>query len=403
MRSRHNSVTLYSLLFLCLISWLLTFSGPAQDKQATGSGPVPITLNGESTGDVSDTTPLMTKLRRLFKERETNGVFRPKSNEIEKAVFLDAARDTSIIDFARIFAAANAAGATPIQIPVEKPPRVDIKPNPLMLLAFAGKPEEAAPFPHQDGIEISFIGELEQGGSIGSGRVLIDVDKNGNYSIGGKPVSSRNLLSRLRPLKPADRTIFVDARNTADIGPLKDVASAAANAGCKKLYFITRNIASSHGDLSFSISPAWYKTDGPNESNELVTNLNGPDDAVISFVTAYLTDDFLQKASRPGSAMSRGSASLTAKDLSDELDLDYADALKRKNGTASRLEIDGVPGVLIQYDTVTSENGSVTWHGYRMKGGKLQLIRIEAYCSKTEYAHRKAEFAAVLHSVKIQS
>jgi len=115
MRSRHNSVTLYSLLFLCLISWLLTLSGPAQDKQATGSGPVPITLNGESTGDVSDTTPLMTKLRRLFKERETNGVFRPKSNEIEKAVFLDAARDTSIIDFARIFAAANAAGATPIR------------------------------------------------------------------------------------------------------------------------------------------------------------------------------------------------------------------------------------------------------------------------------------------------
>lgn len=402
MRSRYNLITLYSLLFLCLIA-LLTLPVLAQNKRATASSPVPISLNGDTVGDISDTTRLVTKLREVFKKREINGVFRPKSNEIEKAVFLDARRGVSIIDFGRIFAAANAAGATPIQMPIVKTSRVDFNPNPLALVVFAGTANDADRFAPQDGIDISFIGELEQGGSVGTGRVLIDVDKDGNYSIGGKAVPASMLAARLRPLKPADRTIFADVTKAADLAPLKYLATAAANAGCEKVYFITQNTAFTKADLSFSLSPAWYKTNPRDAGSDQIVSFSGPDDAHIEFDTTYLTDDFLRKASVPGSPMSGGSASsLTNDDLSNEIDFELATHFRSTDTSFSRVVIGGVPGLLSQDITVESESGSISWQGYRMKDGKLQLIRIHAYCSNTEYAHRQSEFTAILHSVKFK-
>src|SRR5687768_7240454 len=47
-----------------------------------------VTLNNEPYGDVADTERLKNKLLEVFKERETQGVFREGTNEIEKTIFL---------------------------------------------------------------------------------------------------------------------------------------------------------------------------------------------------------------------------------------------------------------------------------------------------------------------------
>src|SRR6476659_3771941 len=52
-----------------------------------------VTLNNEPFGDVNDTTKLTNKLREIFKDRETNNVFREgSSSDIEKTVFIKSPR-----------------------------------------------------------------------------------------------------------------------------------------------------------------------------------------------------------------------------------------------------------------------------------------------------------------------
>lgn len=63
-----------------------------------------VTLSNEPFGSVQDLSGIQLKLKNVFKERETNGVFRENTNEIEKTVFVrapESARFADVISFAK--------------------------------------------------------------------------------------------------------------------------------------------------------------------------------------------------------------------------------------------------------------------------------------------------------------
>lgn len=78
-----------------------------------------ITLNNEPFGDVTDTDKLGNKLREIFKERETNGVFRENTNEVEKTIFIKSPKSVRYGDVIKVIDAAKAAGASPIGLQVD--------------------------------------------------------------------------------------------------------------------------------------------------------------------------------------------------------------------------------------------------------------------------------------------
>src|SRR5687767_2062876 len=86
---------------------------------AINKGDMKLTLNNEPFGDVSDATPLSDKLKQLFKERETNGVFREGTNEVEKTIFIKSPRSVKYGDVVKVIDAAKAAGASPIGLQID--------------------------------------------------------------------------------------------------------------------------------------------------------------------------------------------------------------------------------------------------------------------------------------------
>ena len=78
-----------------------------------------ITLNNDPYGDVSDTDKLSNKLREIFKERESNGVFRENTNEVEKTIFIKSPKSVRYGDVIKVIDAAKAAGASPIGLQID--------------------------------------------------------------------------------------------------------------------------------------------------------------------------------------------------------------------------------------------------------------------------------------------
>jgi biopolymer transport protein ExbD len=78
-----------------------------------------VTLNKEDQGNVNDTAALESKLTSIFKERETNGVFRANTNEVEKTIFIKAPRGIKYGDVVKVIDAVKVAGAEPIGLQVD--------------------------------------------------------------------------------------------------------------------------------------------------------------------------------------------------------------------------------------------------------------------------------------------
>jgi biopolymer transport protein ExbD len=78
-----------------------------------------IRLNQDDIGDISDTAPLTGKLQEVFKYRETNGILRENSNEVEKTVFVKAPKSVKYGDVVKAIDAAKLAGAQPIGLQID--------------------------------------------------------------------------------------------------------------------------------------------------------------------------------------------------------------------------------------------------------------------------------------------
>jgi biopolymer transport protein ExbD len=76
-------------------------------------------LNQDDIGDVSDTAPLTAKLEEVFKDRESRGVLREGTNEVEKTVFIKAPKSVKYGDVVKVIDAAKLAGAQPIGLQID--------------------------------------------------------------------------------------------------------------------------------------------------------------------------------------------------------------------------------------------------------------------------------------------
>ena len=78
-----------------------------------------ITLNNEPFGDVTDTEKLSNRLREIFKERETNGVLREGTNEVEKTLFIKSPKTVRYGDVVKVIDAVKSVGASPIGLQID--------------------------------------------------------------------------------------------------------------------------------------------------------------------------------------------------------------------------------------------------------------------------------------------
>ncbi len=78
-----------------------------------------VTLNNEAMGDVSDASALTNKLTAVFKERETAGVFREGTNQVEKTLLIKSPRSVRYGDVVKVIDAAKQAGAEPIGLQID--------------------------------------------------------------------------------------------------------------------------------------------------------------------------------------------------------------------------------------------------------------------------------------------
>jgi biopolymer transport protein ExbD len=78
-----------------------------------------VSLNNESAGSVDDPAALTAKLSDIFKQRETNGVFRENTNEVEKTIFIKSPKLAKYGDVVKVIDAAKQAGASPIGLQID--------------------------------------------------------------------------------------------------------------------------------------------------------------------------------------------------------------------------------------------------------------------------------------------
>ncbi len=78
-----------------------------------------VTLNNAAAGDVSDASALTTQLQQIFQQRESNGVFREGTNEVEKTIFIKSPKSIRYGDVVKVIDAAKQAGAQPIGLQVD--------------------------------------------------------------------------------------------------------------------------------------------------------------------------------------------------------------------------------------------------------------------------------------------
>jgi biopolymer transport protein ExbD len=76
-------------------------------------------LNQDDIGDVSDTTPLTARLEEVFKDRESRGVLREGTNEVEKTIFIKAPKSVKYGDVVKVIDAVKLAGAQPIGLQID--------------------------------------------------------------------------------------------------------------------------------------------------------------------------------------------------------------------------------------------------------------------------------------------
>ena len=79
-----------------------------------------VTLNNEDAGDTEDASLLTNKLTQIFKDRETNGVFRADSNETEKTVFIKAPKAINYGSVVKVIDAVKQAGAEPVGLQIDE-------------------------------------------------------------------------------------------------------------------------------------------------------------------------------------------------------------------------------------------------------------------------------------------
>lgn len=78
-----------------------------------------IMLNQEAAGTIDDPSALTNRLKEIFRQRTTEGVFRENSNQIEKTVFIKSPTSVKYGDVVKVIDAAKEGEAEPIGLQVD--------------------------------------------------------------------------------------------------------------------------------------------------------------------------------------------------------------------------------------------------------------------------------------------
>ncbi len=78
-----------------------------------------IMLNQEAVGTIDDPSALTNRLKEIFRQRTTEGVFRDNSNQIEKTVFIKSPTSVKYGDVVKVIDAAKEGDAEPIGLQVD--------------------------------------------------------------------------------------------------------------------------------------------------------------------------------------------------------------------------------------------------------------------------------------------
>ncbi len=406
----------YVLILTILLINLFGCQANSQDKSPTNktnqtnqknvapakSVPLKLKLNREEAGTTENASALSDKLRKIFKDREKIGAFRPETNEVEKSVYLAADRSAPAEEIAKLFGVLKNSGASPIFIPITVKVK-NAKPDPLFLVVYAGageytppvnkvkefdvnavSPEKEETFDVMKGFEISFIGESP-------GSIPVTVSRDGSYTMDGKQISANDLKTaienRLNSKGKDEKTIFVQAEN---YGNMEDIAKIADSAGAAKVYFVTKNAASNNAgsnntavkenDVTFSLPPAFVKDkDYEQMSGSHSVRFNGPE---YSSFEMTLLDELIGK-----------------EEAESEINREYE--YKKRTFTEAKVtktEIDGAPGFL----TIQNyEDGyQASWFGVRKKNGKQQPVTITYSCKIADSGYCDSEFSGIIKSIK---
>lgn len=84
-----------------------------------GKGNGKLRLNQDDIGDVSNTEPLTAKLMEIFKMRESLGILREGSNEVEKTVFIKAPKSVKYAEVVKVIDALKASSAYPVGLQID--------------------------------------------------------------------------------------------------------------------------------------------------------------------------------------------------------------------------------------------------------------------------------------------
>lgn len=76
-------------------------------------------LNNDPSGTLADTSPLVTRLRKIFRARADNGVYREHSTTVETTVFIKVPGSMTYADLVKLATTLASAGADPIGLSLE--------------------------------------------------------------------------------------------------------------------------------------------------------------------------------------------------------------------------------------------------------------------------------------------
>lgn len=397
--------TWHFLILMVLLSNIPACKGVSQNESQNKQSdvvaktvPLKLRLNSADAGTTGDMANLSGRLKKIFTDRENEGILREGTNQIEASVFLEADRSVPVDELANLVGVLNSLNASPILIPVRLE-KSNPKPNPTMLVVYVGTgqsrlgPEEttapsksgnaaAASRSANGGIAFGLVGELPGNGFPSeAGVVAVVIDSAGNSTIDGKQLSAgalkTELTDRLKAKEASKRTVFVQAEN---YGNIEDIASIAASAGAVKILVKAKNVERKENGISFHLSPAFFKDKDLEQVADLQTiKFNGPDLAMFEITFGGELIDKATAESEIKNKFQRTKEPIPPTEV-------------------SMSDVDGSSGVLENKTTGDRYTGS--WTGFRNKDGKKQLVMINYFGPENSSSLSHYEFLKILNSIK---
>jgi biopolymer transport protein ExbD len=205
-------------------------------RKATPPAEVKITLNGLEMGTTSDLSRLQKTLADVFKRRETEGVYKQGSSDIEKTTLIRANPSLKIREVLSVINVVKDAGASPVQLAIEGNSKKAVisRPNPLILAVAIGEPGFAPTTVFLGGLDLllsEFTIKHSESDTLPKEFLVVAIPKEGEYVIDGKPIAKTALHSelqtRLQGRQDKRVVILIEKDSEITYGSLAEAAQAA--------------------------------------------------------------------------------------------------------------------------------------------------------------------------------